>query len=325
MQELRNSELPDFIVKSTLGVSFIAAVVLTPFAFLSFFQDRYFLGITILLILTFCSMNVWFGLQNRYHNSLNLFGALLLTVTTALALYQLGIKGSYWASVAVLSFYFILPEKQAWIINAIFVAAITPIALYVLEPQVAFRFFATLLAISLFAFTSTREIYKQNYLLTEQSITDILTGLYNRALLQSSLENAIHQNDRLGTDMTILMLDIDHFKAINDQFGHDIGDSVLKATGEFLNNAFRASDMVFRVGGEEFLALMLNTDINNALKIAEKIRKEFVQLPLIPNHIVTISIGISHLKPDMDWKQWMKQGDENLYKAKSNGRNKVVA
>jgi len=326
MQQLHSTDLPDFIIKSTFWVAVISALLLIPFTINNFLQGRFLLGILTTMILLLCSVNAWFGLNGHYRNGLNLFAiAPFFTFAIGIAVYQLGIAGSYWAPLALLALYYTLPQKQARIVNILYLCVIVPIAWYVLDLAIAARFFAVLLGISLFAFLSLHEIYKTHYLLKEQSITDNLTGLYNRSLLQNSIENAINQSQRSNTPMAILMLDIDQFKTINDQFGHDIGDSVLKLTGEFLATFFRSSDIAFRIGGEEFLAIIYNTDNANALKVAEKLRQEFELLPLIPNHTVTISIGLSNLQANMDWKRWMKQGDDNLYKAKSNGRNQVVA
>ena len=325
MQALGNKEIPDFIVKSTLGVSLTSFVLLAPFAILNFLEYRYIIGIAIVVILSFCSINIWLGLKNKYDNGINLLGAFILTVSTIVALYERGVTGSYWGLLAVFSFYFVLSQKQARIVNLLFLSFVIPTAWHILDQTIAIRFCAVLIGTSLFALISTREIYKQHYLLIEQSTTDSLTALYNRSLLQSSLENAIHQSYRSNTPMAILMLDIDDFKIINDQFGHDGGDTVLKESGAFLNTFFRSSDIVFRIGGEEFLALIYNTDEAGAINVANKLRKEFEQLPLIPNHAVTLSIGVASLQQNMDWKQWMKQGDTNLYKAKDNGRNQVVA
>ena len=318
-------EAPDFIIKSTLGVSITVFLLLIPFTLLSFIQERYLLASLMAVLQLFCIANIRISLMGQYYFRLNMLAIFILIITTGVALFQLKTLASYWPSLTVLSFYFILPKKQAWIINIIYICILSPIAWHMLEPAIALRFFAVLLGLSFFAFCSTHEIYKQHYLLKEQSVTDILTGLYNRSLLQSSLENAIHQSDRSNTEMAILMLDIDHFKTINDRFGHDVGDSVLKSTGEFLNDFFRTSDIVFRIGGEEFLTLIYNTDKVGAISVAEKLRHEFEQLPLVNNHNITLSIGVASLQSDMDWKQWMKQGDDNLYKAKSNGRNQVSA
>ncbi len=326
MQHYNTLDQPDFLVKSTQGVALTSTLILTPFTINNFIQGRYLLGLLTLIVLTLCACSAWLCFQGRYHLKLNLFGiapAIMVAISTALM--SLGMVGSYWPALGIIAFYFILPKKPAWLANIIFICIITPIAWNVLEPAVATRFFAVLIGISFFAFISAHEVYKQHYLLKELAITDSLTGLNNRSLLQSSLENAISQSHRSGTPMAMIILDIDYFKIINDQFGHDVGDLVLKKTGRFLAKSFRSSDSVFRIGGEEFLVLIYNADKASTLTLAEELRKKYEQLSSIPNHTVTISVGISSLQADMDWEQWMKQCDENMYIAKENGRNQVAS
>jgi len=325
-QQYNMQERPDFLVKSTQGVVLTAALMLTPFTINNLIQGRYLLGAFTLLILILCSTSAWFCYHGRYHFKINLFAitpAIILAIV--IAVHQLGVAGSYWATLGVISFYFILPPKPASVANFIFIALIFPTAWIALEPAIAVRFFAVLLGISFFTFFSVNEIYKQHYLLKSTAITDSLTGLNNRSLLQSSLENAISQSHRSNTPMAILMLDIDHFKMINDQFGHDVGDMVLRKTGGLLAKSFRSSDSVFRIGGEEFLILIYNTDKANAFIVAEELRQKYEQLSLIDGHSITISIGISSLQADMDWEKWMKHCDENMYSAKNKGRNQVSA
>ena len=120
-------------------------------------------------------------------------------------------------------------------------------------------------------------------------------------------------------------MDIDYFKAINDELGHDIGDHVLMQLGAFLKDSFRDSDKVFRIGGEEFLILLYNTDEANSIDIAEKIRRGIENISLIPGRTVTVSIGVAGLGSGKGWEQWMKACDKNLYEAKNSGRNRVVA
>jgi diguanylate cyclase (GGDEF)-like protein len=120
------------------------------------------------------------------------------------------------------------------------------------------------------------------------------------------------------------MLDLDNFKSINDDFGHNVGDHVLKSVSDYMKEYFRSSDMIFRIGGEEFLVLLYNTDETDSLVIAEKVRADIEQLPLITDRPVTVSVGVSSLKPGMNWKTWMKQCDKKMYLAKSGGRNQVV-
>lgn len=326
MQQYNIQNHPYFLVKSTQGVALTSAIILTPFTINNFIQGRVLLGVLTLTVLLLCAVNAWLCFQGKYHLKINLFGiAPSIMVAIATAFTSLGMVGSYWPALGIIAFYFILPKKYAWLANLIFIAIITPIALNVLEPDVAARFFAAIIGTSFFAFISAHEVFKQYDLLNKQAITDKLTGLNNRLLLQSSLEKAINQNHRSNTPMAILMLDIDYFKMINDQFGHHVGDSVLKKTGDFLAKYFRSSDVVFRIGGEEFLILIYNTNKENALKVAEELRKKYEQLSLIDNDTVTLSIGVSCLQIGMNWEQWMKESDENMYQAKENGRNQVAA
>lgn len=327
MHQLSNTpDLPDFIVKSTLGVSLVSMLIVTPFSINNFIQDRFLLGVLTLIVVALCIMNAWFCYQKRYSEAVNLFGiAPAITLAIVFTTYELGVIASYWAYLGVLAIYFILPEKRAWIANVIFILIIAPVAWSVLDMSVGIRFFAVLLGVSFFAFLSMGEITKQHYMLKRHAITDTLTGLYNRSLLQSSLEHAIHQSDRTNTPITLIMLDIDHFKKINDGYGHEVGDSVLQSIGELLKKFFRESDIAFRIGGEEFLILIHNTDVPNTINIAEKLRGEIEQLTLIPEYSVTISAGVSGHQQNMGWKEWIKLSDDNLYRAKSNGRNQVFS
>lgn len=327
MKSLINSpDTPDFLLKSTQWVSLVSIFILTPFSFNNFIQGRHLLGSFALLIAVLCNINAWFCYRGHYHLGLNLFGitpAIMLAIP--FIMYELAVAGSFWAYLMVLAFYFILPEKHAWITNIIFMILVLPIALMTLDQPVVIRFYATLLGTSFFAYLSMREITKQHYLLKNLATIDNLTGLYNRSLLQSSLELAIHQSSRTQTAMTLLMIDLDHFKSINDDLGHNTGDSVLISVARYLKKSLRASDMLFRIGGEEFLALLHNTDEIDSKALAEKLRKGVAQLALTPDRTLTTSIGVSTLQPDMDWRAWMKISDDNMYRAKSGGRNQVVA
>ncbi len=326
MHRLNNApNLPDFLVKSTLGIALVSVLIVTPFALSNFAVGHYLIGIFTLILTSLCTINAYHCYQGNYHLGLNLFGiAPAIIIAIGYALYELGVVASYWPYLGILAFYFMLPEKPAWITNIIFILTISPIAWYVLEPSVAIRFTAVLLGLSFFAFLSMREIFKQHHMLKQLSATDPLTGLNNRLLLKSTIDHAIHQSARSNIAMSLIMLDIDHFKKINDEYGHSVGDSILGAIGALLQSFFRKDDTIFRIGGEEFLILIHNTNGIATHKIAEKLRSKIENLSLLPNGSVTVSIGVCELQADMNRKSWMKQCDDNLYLAKSSGRNQVV-
>jgi len=156
-------------------------------------------------------------------------------------------------------------------------------------------------------------------------VTDALTGLLNRSVLDDALHHAIAQNRRSGLPMTLISLDVDHFKAINDSVGHDSGDAVLRELGRLVKSRTRGSDMAFRVGGEEFLILAHNTDESHSLHLADGLREQVAGAALVPGRRVTVSMGVAGLRDGMDAADWVRLCDERLYQAKREGRNRVVA
>ncbi|MBY0575908.1 MAG: diguanylate cyclase [Gallionellaceae bacterium] len=164
--------------------------------------------------------------------------------------------------------------------------------------------------------------------LRESNLRDAMTGLHNRRFLEEYTETLVASTQRRKSHMAILMLDLDYFKMVNDTYGHDAGDTVLKALSKVLTQSVRASDMVIRYGGEEFLILMQDISGDMAEMAAEKIRAAVEALKVPLSGIVlqkTISIGIATFPDDSDtfW-QTVKYADVALYHAKESGRNRVV-
>jgi len=155
-----------------------------------------------------------------------------------------------------------------------------------------------------------------------------MTSLYNRRFLTELLDSNIPNRTTQEHIHSILMLDIDFFKQVNDTYGHDIGDTVIKSLALIMNESVRDSDMAVRYGGEEFLILLLNSTKEQTLVIAYKIKERFLSLEFTSQSETfrkTLSIGISHYPDDSKslWKV-IKYADEALYLAKNTGRNKIV-
>jgi diguanylate cyclase (GGDEF)-like protein len=164
--------------------------------------------------------------------------------------------------------------------------------------------------------------------LRESTLRDALTGLHNRRFLEESVESLVAQAQRHGMHMAILMADLDFFKMVNDEHGHDAGDAVLKALGKVLAQSVRSSDHVIRYGGEEFLIVLQETTGALAVAVAEKIRVRVEEMKVqIAGKVLqkTISFGIADFPGDSDtfW-QTVKFADVALYRAKETGRNRVV-
>jgi len=158
------------------------------------------------------------------------------------------------------------------------------------------------------------------------TVTDGLTNLANRKQLDAVLQEEIPRARRHGRDLAVLMLDIDHFKNINDTYGHLAGDSVLRGLAGILQKRLRPSDRLGRYGGEEFCAILPETSLLSAARIGEELRSLVAAHSFVSEEHkirVTISIGAGSLEPGMDAAGLYRAADEMLYKAKRTGRNKV--
>lgn len=163
----------------------------------------------------------------------------------------------------------------------------------------------------------------------ELAITDALTGLYNRRYLETHLANMIDHYVNRGKVLSVLALDVDHFKAINDTHGHDAGDKVLQELAARLREHTRSIDLCCRTGGEEFIVTLPNTDQATAEKIAERLRRAVASKSFqigMPNLVpVTVSIGLATLNGTEDTlERLLKRADGALYNAKRQGRNRVM-
>ena len=326
LQSLKTMEASDFRRKATLGLAICAFLILSPFSINNFIQGRYLLGIGSLAIVVIITFNGWCITRDRYYSSLTLFGLVpAILFFLIIAFQKQGIIGALWCYPVILSFYIMLPERQAWFANLALLVIVIPQAWLVLEHPLVIRIAATLFAVSIFSVIFIRAIMEKQDKLEVMATTDPLTGLFNRTLLKDTLEQAIQQNFRNGTPMTIITFDLDRFKEINDALGHDAGDTALRGIAELLNKRFRKSDRVFRLGGEEFLTLLYDTDADHGRQIAEELRGAVAALQILPEHPVTVSIGAATLQSGESWTEWMKRSDENLYRAKLDGRNRVVA
>ena len=157
--------------------------------------------------------------------------------------------------------------------------------------------------------------------LEEMSVTDELTGVANRRHLTRRLEEETARSRRSGNAFALLMIDLDHFKQVNDRYGHQKGDDVLKQCAGTLVQNVRRIDFVARYGGEEFCVLLPDTSPEGARSAAERLREAVKALPgLVP----TISIGVALWAPSSSAEEMLRRSDEALYKAKEHGRDRVV-
>jgi two-component system cell cycle response regulator len=170
----------------------------------------------------------------------------------------------------------------------------------------------------------------KNLLLFEEvkslAIRDGLTGLYNNRHFREVLGHQVEMSRRYGWPLSLLFLDIDNFKNVNDTWGHPEGDLVLKALADFLQSHVRLADVLCRYGGEEFVVLLPQTSWNQAYRLAERLREGIAATPILLGHgeiHITVSIGLSCLTPELSGEDLVKAADASLYQAKQSGKNRV--
>lgn len=169
------------------------------------------------------------------------------------------------------------------------------------------------------------ETKKMLSILRRRAVIDGLTGALNRAESETILETEIERAERYESALSLIMLDFDHFKKINDVHGHNVGDMVLTKTTELIQSSIRSSDHVGRWGGEEFIIILPQTKIEDAQRLAESIRSSIEAADIHKDLQVTASFGVAGHKRGLDREALVGRADECLYDAKNTGRNRVCA
>lgn len=163
--------------------------------------------------------------------------------------------------------------------------------------------------------------------LQQNIMIDPLTSCYNRRALDEFIDQTIDSTRRYGSELSAIMFDLDHFKSINDTYGHQVGDKVLKAVAHTILATIRKCDYLIRYGGEEFILIMPATKLSKAIDVADRLRRGIENLVIQNNGSairVTASFGVADLKKDYDKSRLLSEVDRKLYDAKSLGRNRIV-
>lgn len=186
------------------------------------------------------------------------------------------------------------------------------------------------MALELFSETHRREnVVEENKTLKKALLHDPLTKIYNRRFMYYQLELLINEFKMFKTPLGLLFIDIDHFKRVNDTYGHDAGDKVLEAVAQTLSLNVRFSDYVGRYGGEEFIVLLRGVDYEQMRLLAERLRLLVAEASIAIDEAhriaVTISIGCAYLHDKDTKSSLLSTADDNMYQAKESGRNKVVS
>jgi diguanylate cyclase (GGDEF)-like protein len=301
-------------------------VFMLPIAIYWLLHFHLLLGSSLLLFLAGFNANVYALFNNRPFIVTYSLVMISLSLTLFLAVYYLGFSASLWTYPIVIAIYFIIPIRHANIFNLITVIPIASLLAMEYEYGLALRYCASMGATLVLGNNLVTIITDLHQQLVLQSVTDPLTGAFNRRKMDQTLASLLDQYRVNPQNNALLMIDIDFFKKINDTYGHEVGDITLRDLVNKLHSQVRKTDMVFRIGGEEFLVVLPNTNFEHALHVAEALRMAVSEIHIVnTTQSITVSLGISMLMKNMTVEQWLGQADKCLYVAKEMGRNRVVS
>lgn len=293
----------------------VISVAMYVYAYRAFSQHRNRLAIMLIRteVLVHAGLGtVLVGWESGFHYYLLMFiPALFVTMRAR----------SAWILVACMWLYYVGLDVLMWYVEPLQpISSDALLGVHVFNLTVVFAMFSYL---ALFYVITVTRAHKS---LARMATTDSLTGLFNRRHMIALTEKELARSDRRPSNLTLMLMDIDYFKQINDQYGHDIGDRVLDAVSHLLKGSMREQDFIGRWGGEEFFAVLPQTDLEQAAAIAERIRQAIQALVIDSggNTIsVTLSIGITQYRAEEVLSNAIARADHALYQGKSAGRNRV--
>lgn len=317
--------LDDLRAKTGKFIALIIGLMSLPFAIHNALNNQpiqaalnFFLSIVLL----------WSAIRVHRAGRFKFHGFEVFLSTTAVILYSVLIYkeiGIYWSYMLVFALYCIFSGRMSIIVGVAYSIIIVIAAAQVLEVSHVVRIASSYLLINCFGYMFNLLLEKQDAKLETMAKVDRLTGVFNRHYLGDINQGIRSRSARHPVVCTVALMDIDHFKQVNDDLGHQQGDKTLHKIAELLTTRTRQSDLVFRYGGEEFLILAQDSHLQDAAVLAEELRQQIAKERLCPGRTITASFGLAELQQDEDIEACIDRADQALYQAKKAGRDRVVA
>lgn len=306
-----------------LVLSMIATVSIGSFAILRFANSEWMIGTFDFVV----SLGMLLIVYYVYTTQKVAIPSIVLAVTTciaAIATVQIqGVENINWSYPALVAAFYLLSPKRAILLCLFTLVLIFPVLLEGLSWLQLVSSMTTLFMTCLFGYFFSKGVLEQHEQLSEMATKDSLTGVGNRRALDHRLIELLAAYARKTSPLSLILLDLDHFKKINDEYGHIVGDQILIRISEIIDGRIRATDALFRFGGEEFVIVPLELDLIQAARLAEQLRILVENHELVTEKPVTISLGVAQYKGGETSDSWLNRADEALYRAKNSGRNKV--
>jgi diguanylate cyclase (GGDEF)-like protein len=320
MIELRSNCRAVMAYQIYSAIGFLVA----PFSILALLRGQYLLAFPPLGTAVLCIINVFYYRKYQRMVIARSLISVLYIVDGVIVIHELGAVGAFWAFPTLLSLYWVHERRLAVYLVTVFYVMVCTTGYFVLDMETSLRFAVTLLTTAVF-FNIAWGILERKYEeLKKLTVTDHLTGAFNRRFMDSKIEELIERQKRTGGIASLIGIDIDHFKRINDEYGHSVGDRILVDIVNIIRDRVRVLDSVCRSGGEEFVVILPDTSEPMAKALGEELRASIGSSPLLQGSQVTVSCGVSGLLAGDDRDRWLHRCDEALYAAKRSGRNMVA-
>ena len=307
-----------------ISMTLAGVIAVLPFAIIRLMHGEWMLlalDSTLIVGLAALGIFVWRTHRTRFASyavSLMAIAAIIGTV------YIKGPGQIYWAFPTVLIVFYLLQPNEAMVLNLLGLSTLLPKLIVPLPDEAMMTVFFTLAVTIAFSYAFSSRTSRQRRELMRLATKDPLTGADNRRALSEKLRDLFATHRRRPVKATMLMVDLDNFKCINDELGHGVGDRALMKLVGLIRQRIRETDSVYRVGGEEFLVIAEGTSNEAADTLGEDLRTLVESAKLVDGRPVTISVGIAELFANEDSDDWLRRADNALYAAKHSGRNRVV-
>ena len=314
--------LSSFRNRVTFNLQLWTLLALIPMVLLQMYQQHYLLAALMLAFILFLGNNLRIGRQQRLQEwqaqGFVVFASLCVIYSTFLN----GHQGVYWTFPVMACFFFMLRSQFAGKAALTFLVALLPVIFVSFPLPEAIRVILALGVTTVFVNFFAVIVVRLHKDLVKLATRDPLTGCLNRSQLADNLSGALKDHRERGTHYSLLLLDLDFFKQINDVHGHHQGDQLLKAFADLVKQQLQPDDQLFRLGGEEFLILLKGRDLQNAKAMTEDLLQTIRSSVFCNNLHITSSAGLAMAHSEYkDWSLWLHQADEVLYQAKSSGRD----
>lgn len=304
-----------------LILSAAGALGVLPFAIIRYMNADWLIAIIDTMIIGGFVMLGTFVYRTRRVRFASIAISILCIIGVIASVYASGPNRILWAYPALMAVFYLARPREAILLMLLLVGLILPKLLPGEDTFQTTTILITIVVMSAFAYAFSMITNRQRELLMQLATKDPLTGSGNRRAFEDKLASAVLHFDRTATPASLILIDLDHFKLVNDRYGHAVGDQILCRVTEIINLRIRVTDSLYRIGGEEFVVVLEGQDIERAAHLAEQLRTLVEANELVPDHLVTISLGIAELRAGETAADWLQRADNALYQSKRDGRN----